>query len=238
MFDFGSAGRDEGGTKGKNQKGLVTIDRKIKKDTFYLYKAHWSKVPFVYIAGRRFVNRPQTETEINVLSNMEKFTLTVNGLVVETKASEGDSTVFTGVALQPGENTIVVEAQNADGTSAIDRITLCNVSEPNPSYVLKAKEKVVVDWFAGLDGEDFGIKEEPLRPEGFTFDDIIQDIYDNERAQGIFLKFLRPLTLNARFEGMKPFMNVHRLIGFANKDGSIPEALLKHCEQELNKIDK
>lgn len=238
LFDFGSAGRDEGGTKGKNQKGLVTIDRKTKKDAFYLYKAHWSKQPFVYVAGRRFVNRPQTETTVTVLSNMQQLTLTVNGAFVAAKASEGDMTLFENVALRPGENTVVVEGRNADGVYSIDRVTLCSVAQPDESYVLKAKEKVVVDWFAGLDGEDFGIADAPLRPEGFTFKDIIQDIYDNDRARGIFLKFLRPLTLNARFEGMKPFMSVAQLVGFANKDGSVPEKLLKHCEQELNKIDK
>lgn len=238
LFDFGSAGRDEGGTKGKNQKGLVTIDRKTKKDAFYLYKAHWSKEPFVYTAGRRFVNRPQEATTITILSNMEYLRLKVNGVPVGAKQADGAMTLFENVPLLPGENTVVAEASNADGTYRVDRITLCRVETPDESYKLKPKEKVVVDWFAGLDNEEFGIADASLRPEGFTFDDIIEDIFANERAKGIFLKFLRPLTLNPRFEGMMGFMNVTKLIEFANRDNSIPEALLRHCEQELNKIDK
>lgn len=58
MFDFGCAARNEGGTAGRNNKGLVTLDRKIKKDAFYLYKAYWSREPFVHLCGRRYAQRP------------------------------------------------------------------------------------------------------------------------------------------------------------------------------------
>ena len=57
MFDFGSSVRNEGGTKGKNCKGLVTFDRNTKKDAFYYYKANWSAEPFIHICEKRFVNR-------------------------------------------------------------------------------------------------------------------------------------------------------------------------------------
>ncbi len=69
MFDFAADGRDEGGKNGLNQKGLVTIDRKVRKDAFYLYKAYWSNEPFVHICGRRYVNRAEELTEIKVYSN-------------------------------------------------------------------------------------------------------------------------------------------------------------------------
>ena len=67
MFDFGADGRDEGGKPGQNQKGLVTFDRKTKKDAFYIYKAYLSKEPFVHICGRRYADRAESETEIQGL---------------------------------------------------------------------------------------------------------------------------------------------------------------------------
>ena len=57
MFDFGANIRDEGGVKGRNNKGLITYDRKIKKDAFYMYKANWSDEKFVHITSKRFVDR-------------------------------------------------------------------------------------------------------------------------------------------------------------------------------------
>ena len=62
-----------------NQKGLVTIDRKLKKDAFYLYKAYWSKTPFVHVCGRRYVDRTEDVTEIKVYSNEQSVTLFVDG---------------------------------------------------------------------------------------------------------------------------------------------------------------
>lgn len=52
MFDFASEGRNTGGEEGINHKGLITFDRKIKKDSFYLYKAYWSKEPFIHICSK------------------------------------------------------------------------------------------------------------------------------------------------------------------------------------------
>ena len=57
MFDFGCAARDEGGVAGRNNKGLVTMDRKTKKDSYYIYKAYWNKAPMVHICGRRYAQR-------------------------------------------------------------------------------------------------------------------------------------------------------------------------------------
>lgn len=80
MFDFGSAIRDEGGVQGRNNKGLVTFDRKIKKDAFYMYKAHWSDEKFVYITGKRYVDRTEEKITVKVYSNCPKVTLGVKGV--------------------------------------------------------------------------------------------------------------------------------------------------------------
>ena len=57
MFEFAAAGRDEAGDPGKNHKGLITFDRKVKKDAYYIYKAWWSEDLFVHICGRRYHDR-------------------------------------------------------------------------------------------------------------------------------------------------------------------------------------
>ena len=78
MFDFGAAHRTEGDRPGINDKGLVTHDRKVKKDAFYFYKANWNPEPMVYIAGRRSVNRVKPVTEVQIFSNCAEVTLKVN----------------------------------------------------------------------------------------------------------------------------------------------------------------
>ena len=78
LFDFAADGRDEGGKNGENQKGLVTFDRKLRKDAFYLYKAYWSKEPFVHLCGRRYADRTEEVTEIKVYSNRSEVTLLVD----------------------------------------------------------------------------------------------------------------------------------------------------------------
>ena len=75
MFDFAADARDQGGEPGMNHKGLVTFDRKVKKDSFYLYKAYWSDEPFVYIAGRRRADREEAITTVKVYTNQPKVAL-------------------------------------------------------------------------------------------------------------------------------------------------------------------
>jgi len=88
MFDFAADARNQGGEPGMNHKGLVTFDRSIKKDSFYLYKAYWSKDPFVYMAGRRFEYRTGKTTVITVYTNEKEVVLYNNGKLVEVKTGE------------------------------------------------------------------------------------------------------------------------------------------------------
>ena len=76
MFDFAADARDQGGEPGMNHKGLVTFDRRTKKDSFYLYKAWWNeKDPFVHICSKRFADRAEAKIEIKVYSNQKSVTL-------------------------------------------------------------------------------------------------------------------------------------------------------------------
>lgn len=113
MFDFGAAHRREGDRPGINDKGLVTHDRKTRKDAFYFYKANWNPEPMVYIADRRLKERVRDAVEVQVFSNCKEGTLKVNGVIVGR--SQPDSLhicLFKDVCLQKGENRIEVTALN------------------------------------------------------------------------------------------------------------------------------
>ncbi len=137
LFDFAADGRDEGGKNGENQKGLVTFDRKLKKDAFYLYKAHWSKEPFVHLCGRRYADRAENTTEIKVYSNQSAVTLLVDGREVGTKTG---GKVFTFQIPLTGEHTVT-----AKSGELTDTMTIRKVEKANPDYRMTGGE--VVNWF-------------------------------------------------------------------------------------------
>lgn len=113
MFDFGAAHRTEGDRPGINDKGLVTFDRKVKKDAFFFYKANWNKEePFVYIANRRHIKRTQPETTITVFTNLPEAELWINGKNMGKQKADNYATVtWTNINLNPGENQIEVKAK-------------------------------------------------------------------------------------------------------------------------------
>ena len=113
MFDFGAAHRTEGDRPGINDKGLVTHDRKVKKDAFYFYKANWNPNPMVYIAGRRNTDRVKEVTDVQVFSNCKEVTLSVNGKQVgKMKPDAMNVCIFRNVRLDKGENEITVHAND------------------------------------------------------------------------------------------------------------------------------
>ena len=128
MFDFAADARNQGGEPGMNHKGLVTFDRKIKKDSFYIYKAWWSKEPFVHICGKRFVDRVETVNEVKVYSNQDTVTLYANGKKVATKTG---SHVFTFRVHNLGQ--MQLEAVSGD---LRDTTVIRHVTKPNMSYKL------------------------------------------------------------------------------------------------------
>lgn len=85
MFDFAADARNEGGENGMNHKGLVTFDRKYKKDAFYAYKAWLSDEPFVHICGKRYVDRVENVTKVTVYSNQKTVELLQMGRVLAKK---------------------------------------------------------------------------------------------------------------------------------------------------------
>jgi beta-galactosidase len=122
MFDFGVDSRNEGDTPGRNDKGMVSYDRRTKKDAFFWYKANWSTQPFVYITGRRFDPRTTATIDIKVYSNLDSVTLTVGGVALPAKTATDHIFIWTGVALTPGPNPVDAAAASA-GVTATDSVT-------------------------------------------------------------------------------------------------------------------
>lgn len=113
MFDFGAAHRTEGEKPGKNDKGIVTFDRKDKKDAFYFYKANWNKEePMIHIAERRLINRAKTKQTIKVYSNQSQVALWVNGKKYTWSNADEYSRFYFNVELTPGQNEIVAKSKN------------------------------------------------------------------------------------------------------------------------------
>ena len=171
LFDFAADGRDEGGKHGVNQKGLVTIDRKLKKDAFYLYKAYWSNTPFVHVCGRRYVDRTEDVTEIKVYSNGQSVTLFVDG--VERETAEG-SKVFKFEVPITGTHKI-----RAVSGACEDEITVKKVEKSNPDYIFN-KQGDVVNWF---DRDDF-------KADHYSISDTLGELAQNEMANAIVQRLM------------------------------------------------
>ena len=138
MFDFAADARDQGGEPGMNHKGLVTFDRKTKKDSFWLYKAWWSDEPFVHICSKRFEDRTENTITVKVYSNQNEVTLYVNGDKLETQYG---SHVFT-FRVPMRANTVVKATSGELG----DEATFRKVSKPNPAYTLKDTGDKGANW--------------------------------------------------------------------------------------------
>ncbi|RTE11452.1 glycoside hydrolase family 2 protein [Paenibacillus whitsoniae] len=236
MFDFGSANRNEGGEKGKNLKGLVTIDRTLKKDAFYLCKAYWSKDPFVHLAGRRFVHRHQEQNDIVVLSNMDHLRVYLNDELLTVL--RGSERVFEvkGVALVQGENRIRVEGIQEEAVVQSDEMVLISVMEADQSYIHVKPEKTkhVVNWFENFDLSGDGKIE--LKDGCFSIYDTIEDLYTSEEAKAVFLKYFGHTTNNPFFEVTKGVMSIEKMSQLAFYE--IPLELLSVIQKELNIISK
>lgn len=138
MFDFAADARDQGGEPGMNHKGLVTFDRKTKKDSFYLYKAWWSDEAFVHICSKRFVERTGSTATVKVYSNQSTVALYVNGNKVGEQTGEH---VFTFKVPLNGE--LHIQAVAGDRT---DESVIHHVDTPNPEYKLHKTKSKSANW--------------------------------------------------------------------------------------------
>ena len=138
MYDFAADARDQGGEPGMNHKGLVTFDRKTKKDSFYIYKAWWSDEPFVHICSKRYADRTENEIEVKVYSNQKQVSLYVNG---EKLAEQEGEHIFKFRVKLNGETKVQAVAGDS-----IDDAVFRKVDAPNPDYKLTKKNSTSANW--------------------------------------------------------------------------------------------
>ena len=163
MFDFAADGRSEGGENGINHKGLVTFDRKTRKDAFYAYKAWLSNEPFVWIGGKRYVDRVENPAHVTVYSNQPEVELFANGKSVGKKKAENHFFYFD----VPNDGETKLEAVAGE---CRDESFFRHVDTPNPAYILK-DEGMVLSW------------QEITEEEGcYSLNDTLGDIALSEEA--------------------------------------------------------
>ena len=240
-FDFAADARNEGGVQGRNNKGLVTYDRKTRKDAYYLYKAWWNPDPMVFVSGGRFVNRAPGERSIIVYTNCDEVTLVVNGVDVATKKAEDHMITFENVALNDGENTVTAYA----GDVKANEITLCGVAEHDYSYDLPDGNQGV-NWFD--DPEAVAMKKAFKYPkDAYSIKDKIGALLGNPQTAailgGLFEKMMAGNNLMGSMGEMSPemmqFMNNMRLNDALKMMGDkFPMAAKLQLNQALNAIKK
>ena len=236
MFDFGANIRDEGGVKGRNNKGLITYDRKIKKDAFYMYKAHWSDEKFVHITSKRFVDRVDDEIIVKVYSNCNKVTLYANGYEIDTKASNSKVFIFENVALHDGINEIKVISDD-NGVILEDKAIFNKVSESNPSYKAPEDETggMVSNWFKMPDLGEVQVEEIEITNDVYSTRCTLKEILENEESKEIITKYLGDFSENPSI-AMALGMTIDTLSSMA--DDIFNEKMLYTLNKELTKIKK
>lgn len=221
MFDFGSAIRNEGGVKGRNNKGLITFDRKTKKDAFYLYKAFWSDDKFVHLVGDRYELRKIGMQNFRVYSNCDKVTLKV-GSKQKTVTAEGVF-VFEDMEIKAGENKIVITAGDIKET-----LTLTGVEDYPREYSLpEGCASMVRNWFVE--------KSDESNPDCYSLDDTIGDLLKSEDIQGMVKGAAGALIKSPLMAIVKPFTLRQVLsLPFINID----ESMIEMAEDYLKTMKK
>ena len=235
MFDFGCAARNEGGVSGRNNKGLVTMDRKTKKDSYFVYQAYWTQTPMVHIAGRRHAQRAGETTEIKVYSNQDTVVLYVNGKEVGQQTAHR---VFKfNVALNEGFNTIVAVAGDVK-----DSITLEKVAEEPGYYTLpefNERQEGVANWFKQIGSMDLTAPME--FPEGYySVKDTMEDLAKNEEALALAAKAVK-LATNFDIKpgvGMWDMMKKMTPEAMSNMISGMPEGFIESLNAQLIKVKK
>ena len=193
MFDFGADARAEGGENGQNHKGLITFDRKYKKDSFYAYKAWLSDEPFVHLCGKRYVDRVEDTTKVTVYSNLPEVELFANDVSLGKKTAKDHFFYFD----VPNQGKTKLEAVAGEYK---DESIIRKVDTMNPDYILR-EQGAVLNWF------------DIVEVEGrFSLNDKIGDIMKTFRGKlwfvGLFLTLAKKMSQGTpKSEGKKTKKN-------------------------------
>ena len=233
MFDFGADARAEGGENGQNHKGLMTFDRKYKKDSFYAYNAWLSDEPFVHVCGKRYVDRVEDVTKVTVYSNQPEVTLYVNGDLFEKQASENHFFYFN----VPNKSVTKIKAVAGD---CVDESLILKVEEFNEDYRLKEKG-AILNWFDVTEVDGY-----------LSLNSKMSDLLMVPEGQALFGQIMGPIAAAAKQnageggfemnEGMMQMMGgftILRLIGMLGMTGlKMNKEELLDLNAKLNKIKK
>lgn len=224
MFDFGSVIRDEGGCRGMNRKGLVTYDRAVCKDAYYVYKAMWSETPFVHICSKRYAKRAEETTAVYAAANLESLTLEINGTCTEM-VKEGE--LFKAeVKLEKGFNMIRVSNGGYTDECVIER-----VDEPEASYVFvdQNPEFNVANWFRAEDGQGDFMKTV------YSLNDTMDDLISNPETKEL-LDAEIPEVMNDERNASGGSMSLIRILNYMRD--TYTEDFARQLNAKLNKIKK
>lgn len=185
MFDFAADARSEGGENGMNHKGLVTFDRKYKKDSFYAYKAWLSQEPFVHICSKRYVDRVEDLTEVTVYTNQPQVELFANGKSLGVM-KRGEYPFYHYKVKNEGETKLLAKAGDC-----VDESVIRKVDTFNTDYVMK-EQGAVINWF-----------EIETPPGYFSVNDTIGDVLSTFKGKIFALKMVKIIkkTLGGSGEG-------------------------------------
>jgi beta-galactosidase len=228
LADFGSSGRDEGGVAGRNQKGLVSFDRSLKKDAFYVYKAAWSTEPFVHIAGRRRAERAEAVTEVVVYSNQPQVTLLIDGVEVGTLS---DRRAFRFEVPLTGEHAITALAGSESDTITVRKVDVVPAASVMPTTT-------IANWFDDA--------ELPSPAGFFSIRDTLADIKQSDDGARLIASVMeamatsrgevgRGVQIPAAMQAIVDRMSVEKLIRQA---GEVPIEQVAALNAQLNLIAK
>ncbi len=234
MFDFGADSRNEGGENGQNHKGLVTFDRKYKKDSFYAYKAWLSDDPFVHLCGKRYIDRVEDVTKVTVYSNLPEVELFANGESLGKVKAEDHFFYFQ--VPNKGETKLVAVAGDFKDEGVIRKVDTFN-----EAYRLK-EQGAILNWFDVTEIEGY-----------LSINSRLDEIMKAPEGMAIFGKFMgsmmgggdkaegAPSMAGPEMLKMLGSFTILRLIGMLPKQEGAPavtkEQLLA-INAELNKIAK
>jgi beta-galactosidase len=172
MFDFGADARAEGGENGQNHKGLMTFDRKYKKDSFFAYKAWLNPEPMVHLCGKRYIDRVEDVTKVTVYSNQPTVELFANGVSLGVQEHNGLPFFYFEVP-NAGTTKLVAVAGEVKDESVIRKVEVFN-----EAYRLKEKG-AVLNWFDITEKEGY-----------LSLNDKMGDVLKTLRGKMLFMSLM------------------------------------------------